>query len=49
MGKIEGEGNAIFLSDTPEVIRKKVMRAVTDVALHKITSQNHRRSKTCST
>ena len=30
MGKSEGEGNAIFLSDTPEVIRKKVMRAVTD-------------------
>lgn len=30
MGKSEGEGNAIFLSDPPEVIRKKVMRAVTD-------------------
>lgn len=30
MGKSEGEGNAIFLSDTPESIRKKVMRAVTD-------------------
>jgi tryptophanyl-tRNA synthetase len=30
MGKSEGEGNAIFLADTPEVIRKKVMRAVTD-------------------
>ncbi|MCK9616534.1 MAG: tryptophan--tRNA ligase [Lentimicrobiaceae bacterium] len=30
MGKSEGEGNAIFLSDTPEMIRKKVMRAVTD-------------------
>ena len=30
MGKSEGEGNAIFLVDTPEVIRKKVMRAVTD-------------------
>jgi tryptophanyl-tRNA synthetase len=29
MGKSEGEGNAIFLADTPEVIRKKVMRAVT--------------------
>ncbi len=28
MGK--SEGNAIFLADTPEVIRKKVMRAVTD-------------------
>ena len=30
MGKSEGEGNAVFLSDTPEVIRKKVMRAVTN-------------------
>ena len=30
MGKSEGEGNAIFLSDTPEAIRKKVMKAVTD-------------------
>jgi tryptophanyl-tRNA synthetase len=30
MGKSEGEGNAIFLIDTPEDIRKKVMRAVTD-------------------
>lgn len=30
MGKSEGEGNAIYLSDTPEAIRKKVMRAVTD-------------------
>ncbi len=30
MGKSEGEGNAIFLSDEPAVIRKKVMRAVTD-------------------
>jgi tryptophanyl-tRNA synthetase len=30
MGKSEGEGNAVYLSDTPEVIRKKVMRAVTD-------------------
>ncbi|MDP4266471.1 MAG: tryptophan--tRNA ligase [Bacteroidota bacterium] len=30
MGKSEGEGNAIFLSDPPDVIRKKVMRAVTD-------------------
>jgi tryptophanyl-tRNA synthetase len=30
MGKSEGEGNAIFLFDTPEVIRKKVMKAVTD-------------------
>ena len=30
MGKSEGEGNAIFLSDTPEAIKKKVMKAVTD-------------------
>jgi len=30
MGKSESEGNAIFLVDEPEVIRKKVMRAVTD-------------------
>lgn len=30
MGKSEGEGNAIFLSDTPERIRKKVMKAVSD-------------------
>lgn len=30
MGKSEGEGNAVFLSDAPDLIRKKVMRAVTD-------------------
>jgi len=30
MGKSEGEGNAIFLGDTADAIRKKVMRAVTD-------------------
>lgn len=30
MGKSEGEGNAVYLSDQPEVIRKKVARAVTD-------------------
>jgi tryptophanyl-tRNA synthetase len=30
MGKSEGESNAVYLSDEPEVIRKKVMRAVTD-------------------
>ena len=30
MGKSEGEGNAIFLNDSPEVIRKKIMRAKTD-------------------
>ncbi|WDF54084.1 tryptophan--tRNA ligase [Mucilaginibacter sp. KACC 22063] len=30
MGKSEGEANAVYLSDSPEVIRKKVMKAVTD-------------------
>lgn len=30
MGKSEGEGNAIFLREEPESIRKKVMRAKTD-------------------
>ena len=30
MGKSEGEWNAVYLSDAPEVIRKKVMRAVSD-------------------
>jgi len=30
MGKSEGEGNAVFLADSAEVIRKKLMRAVTD-------------------
>lgn len=30
MGKSEGEANAVYLSDSPEVIKKKVMRAVTD-------------------
>ncbi len=30
MGKSESEGNAVFLADDPKVIRKKVMRAVTD-------------------
>jgi len=30
MGKSEGAGNAIFLADEPNAIRKKVMRAVTD-------------------
>ncbi|MCP4552531.1 MAG: tryptophan--tRNA ligase [Bacteroidetes bacterium] len=30
MGKSEGMGNAIFLADNPKVIRKKVMKAVTD-------------------
>jgi len=30
MGKSEGEGNAVFLADSPEAIRKRVMKAVTD-------------------
>src|SRR5690606_20496626 len=30
MGKSEGEGNAVYLSDSEEIIRKKVMRAVSD-------------------
>lgn len=30
MGKSESEGNAIFLADSPEEIRKKVMKATTD-------------------
>lgn len=30
MSKSEGDGNCIYLSDSPEIIRKKVSRAVTD-------------------
>lgn len=30
MGKSNGEASCIYLSDTPEIIRKKVMRAVSD-------------------
>ena len=30
MGKSEGEGNAIYLADSPDAIRKKVMKAKTD-------------------
>jgi tryptophanyl-tRNA synthetase len=30
MGKSEGDANCIYLADTPEIIRKKVSRAVTD-------------------
>ncbi|QNL48680.1 tryptophan--tRNA ligase [Olivibacter sp. SDN3] len=30
MGKSEGDANCVYLSDKPEAIRKKVMRAVTD-------------------
>jgi tryptophanyl-tRNA synthetase len=42
MGKSEGEGNAIFLNDEPEAIRKKVMRAVTDAGP---TEQNQERTE----
>ena len=38
MGKSEGEANAVYLSDSPEVIRKKVMKAVTDAGP---TAENH--------
>lgn len=30
MGKSEGENNAVYLGDSPEIIKKKVMKAVTD-------------------
>jgi tryptophanyl-tRNA synthetase len=30
MGKSEGDANCVYLSDSPEIVRKKVMRAVTD-------------------
>jgi tryptophanyl-tRNA synthetase len=30
MGKSEGDANCIYLSDSPEIVRKKVSRAVTD-------------------
>ena len=30
MGKSEGDANCVYLSDSPEIIRKKVARAVTD-------------------
>jgi tryptophanyl-tRNA synthetase len=30
MGKSEGENNAIYLADEPEITRKKIMRALTD-------------------
>jgi len=39
MGKSEGEGNAIFLADDPKVIRKKVMRAVTDAGPTEMNSK----------
>jgi tryptophanyl-tRNA synthetase len=30
MGKSEGEANAVFLADKPDVLKKKIMRAVSD-------------------
>lgn len=39
MGKSEGEGNAVFLFDTDEALRKKVMRAVTDAGPTEMNSQ----------
>ncbi|PCH98695.1 MAG: tryptophan--tRNA ligase [Bacteroidetes bacterium] len=39
MGKSEGENNAIYLSDTPEIITKKVMRAVTDAGPTEMNQQ----------
>lgn len=42
MGKSEGEGNAIFLADEPEAIRRKVMRATTDSGP---TQQNQEKSE----
>jgi len=42
MGKSEGEGNAIFLNDEPDVIRKKVMRAVSDAGP---TKENQEKSE----
>jgi len=30
MGKSEGDGNAIYLYDTPQIIKKKIMKAVSD-------------------
>jgi tryptophanyl-tRNA synthetase len=40
MGKSEGVGNVINLSDTPEIIRKKIMKAVTDMG-PTITAEGH--------
>jgi tryptophanyl-tRNA synthetase len=39
MGKSEGAGNAIFLNDDEKVIRKKVMRAVTDAGPTEMNQQ----------
>ncbi|WP_419801137.1 tryptophan--tRNA ligase [Mucilaginibacter sp.] len=44
MGKSEGEGNAVFLSDSPDVIRKKVKSARTD-SLPTITSSGEEMQK----
>ena len=39
MGKSEGEGNAVFLFDTDEALKKKVMRAVSDAGPSEPNSQ----------
>ncbi|MCF8228635.1 MAG: tryptophan--tRNA ligase [Bacteroidales bacterium] len=39
MGKSEAEGNAIFLYDEPKVLKKKVMRAVTDAGPTQMNQQ----------
>jgi tryptophanyl-tRNA synthetase len=39
MGKSEGEGNAVFLFDTDEALKKKVMRAVSDAGPTDMNSQ----------
>ncbi len=39
MGKSEGEGNAVFLFDTDEALKKKVMRAVSDAGPTEMNSQ----------
>jgi tryptophanyl-tRNA synthetase len=39
MGKSEGEGNAVFLNDPPEVIHKKLMKAVTDSGPQEMNQQ----------
>lgn len=39
MGKSEGENNAVFLGDTPEMIKKKVMKAVTDAGPTEINQE----------
>lgn len=39
MGKSEGEYNAIYLADSPEIIRKKVMKAVTDTGPTEMNQQ----------